>query len=83
MIPAMVDPIRTPPPGFDDLPVEAQIDYVEALWERIAAHPYRVPLPGWHRDELTRRAEADRRNPGQLSSWEDVRERILRNHPQG
>jgi putative addiction module component (TIGR02574 family) len=76
----MVDPIRTPPPGFDDLPVEAQIDYVEALWERVAAHPDRVPLPGWHRDELERRADADRRDPGRLSRWEEVRERILRNY---
>jgi putative addiction module component (TIGR02574 family) len=77
----MVDPIRTPPPGFDDLPVEDQIDYVETLWDRIAANPERVPLPGWHLDELRRRAKADRRNPEQLRTWEEVGEHILRNYP--
>ena len=77
----MPDQIRTPPPGFDDLPVEAQIDYVETLWNRIAKHPEKVPVPEWHLEELRRRAEADRRKPGPLSTWEEVRERILRSYP--
>jgi hypothetical protein len=33
----MGQPLTVPPPGFDDLPVEDQIDYVQALWDRIAA----------------------------------------------
>ena len=27
-----------PPPGFDDLPVDQKIDYVQSLWDRIAAN---------------------------------------------
>ena len=55
---------------------EAQIDYVQALWDRIAAHPDRVPVPDWHLDELRRRERSDQ--SGETSTWEEVRERILR-----
>jgi hypothetical protein len=33
-----------PPPGFDALPAEDQIEYVQSLWERIAATAGQVPL---------------------------------------
>lgn len=77
----MVDNVRTPPPGFDDMPVEDQIDYVQSLWDRIAAHPDRVPVPDWHLDELRRREGAD--DPADTSTWEEVRERILRRSGSG
>ena len=41
-----------PPPGFDDLNVDDQIDYLQALWDRIAAKEDVVPVPNWHRDIL-------------------------------
>ena len=72
----MSDDVRTPPPGFDELPVEDQIDYVQSLWDRISAHPGRVPVPGWHLEELRRRERAEK--DGGTSTWEEVRERILR-----
>lgn len=72
----MADRVRTPPPGFDDLPVEEQIDYVQSLWDRIAAHPDRVPVSDWHLEELRRREGSY--DPAGTSTWEEVRERILR-----
>lgn len=72
----MADNARTPPPGFDDLPVEDQIEYVQSLWDRIAAHPDRVPVPEWHLDELRRRESA--MDPSKTSTWDEVRARILR-----
>jgi putative addiction module component (TIGR02574 family) len=72
----MSDHVRTPPPGFDELPVEDQIEYVQSLWDRIAAHPDRVPVPEWHLHELRRRERAD--ESAEASTWEEVRERILR-----
>lgn len=36
-----------PPPGFDALPVEAQIDHVQSLWDRVAATAGQVPLQEW------------------------------------
>ena len=29
--------VPIPPPGFDDLSVDEQIDFVQSLWDRIAA----------------------------------------------
>lgn len=72
----MADHIRTPPPGFDDLPVEEQIAYVQSLWDRIAAHPDRVPVPQWHLEELRRREGSD--ELAKTRTWDEVRERILR-----
>ena len=45
----MSKPLPIPPPGFDDLSVEEQIDYVQSLWQWIAASPKQVPVPDWHR----------------------------------
>ena len=72
----MGDNVRAAPPGFGDLPVEDQIDCAQSLWDRIAAHPDRVPVPEWHREELRRREHTD--ESAGTSTWEEVRERILR-----
>lgn len=48
----MSQSIPMPPPGFDSLTVEEQIDYVQSLWDHIATHPEQVPVPDWHRQVL-------------------------------
>ena len=53
----MPQPSANPPPGFDDLTVDERIDYVGALWDRIAADPESVPVPEWHREILEERLE--------------------------
>jgi putative addiction module component (TIGR02574 family) len=65
-----------PPPGFDDLPVEDQIEYVQSLWERIAAKPDQVPVPEWHRQVLDERLAADQANREGTRPWEEVRDEI-------
>jgi hypothetical protein len=35
----MSQTLPIPPPGFDGLSIEEQIEYVEALWEHIVARP--------------------------------------------
>jgi len=62
---------------FDDLTVEEQIKHVQDLWERIAAHPERVPLTGAQRTVLRRRLEEHRREPEVGEPWETVRDRLL------
>lgn len=74
----MAQPVPIPPPGFDDLPVDEKLDYVQALWERIAAKPEGVPVPDWHRGVLDERLAAHRANPGAGRSWEEIREELLR-----
>ena len=51
----MPKPVPLPPPGFDDLSVEEKIDYVQSLWDRIAASPETIPLPDWHHEILDER----------------------------
>lgn len=70
--------VPTPPPGFDDLPVDVQIDFVQSLWDRIAATSEQVPVPEWHRQILRERLAAYKGNPGAGRLWTDVRTDIER-----
>ena len=65
-----------PPPGFDALTVEEQIDYVQSLWDHIAAHPDQVPVPDWHKEILAERLAAYRTNPSEGKTWEEFEEKI-------
>lgn len=69
-------PHTTAPEGFDDLPVEEQIAYVEQLWDRISATPEKIPTPGWHREVVRERLAAHRAAPDEVLSWETERRRI-------
>jgi hypothetical protein len=44
----MPKPITLPPPGFHDLSVDEKIDYLQSLWDRIAAIPETIPVPDWY-----------------------------------
>jgi putative addiction module component (TIGR02574 family) len=69
--------VAIPPPGFDELTAEEQIDYVQSLWERIAATPDQVPIPDWHRQVLDERLKDHKEaNPDAGESWDIVRDRL-------
>ncbi len=72
----LANPVPFPPPGFDDLSVDEQIEYVESLWDRIAAVPERLPTPEWHREILDERLKEFEANPTAGESWDVVRERL-------
>ncbi len=65
-----------PPLGFDALPVEDQIDYVQSLWDRIAATAGQVPLQEWQQTLLEERLAAHRRAPNEARPWEEVIGRV-------
>jgi putative addiction module component (TIGR02574 family) len=67
-----------PPPGFDEMSVEDKIDYVEALWDRIAANESQVPVPEWHRDVLRERIADYQADREQGRPWEDVEADLLK-----
>jgi putative addiction module component (TIGR02574 family) len=67
-----------PPPGFDELPVEEQVQYVGALWDRIAAAPEEVGVPDWHRQLLRERLAEYRSDPSAGRPWREVRDELLR-----
>ena len=72
----MTKTVAIPPPGFDDLSVEEQINYVQSLWERIAATPDQVSVPDWHLETLDARVKDYQANPDAQESWDAVRERL-------
>lgn len=62
-----------PPPGFDELSPEEKLDYIEALWNRVAVHPEEIPVPEWHRRIVSERLAAHRRGEGEARPWSEVR----------
>ena len=51
----MPKPVPLPPTGFDDLSVDEKIDYLQSLWDRIAATPETIPVPDWHHEMIDER----------------------------
>ena len=64
------------PPGFDDLSLDDQIDYVQSLWDRIVAKPDQVPVPDWHRQVIRQRMADHEASPSEGQPWEEVRDGI-------
>ena len=58
--------------------VEEKIDYVQALWNRIAANEAQVPVPEWHREVLEDRLADYKAHPDQGRPWEDVEADLLK-----
>lgn len=74
----MASNLELPPPGFDDLPVEERIEYVQILWDRISAKPGDVPVPDWHRQVVRDRLASYQRSPEDSRPWSEVRDALLR-----
>lgn len=72
----MSQTLPVPPPGFDTLSLEEQIDYVQSLWDHIAARPDKVPVPDWHRQILAERLANYDASPAEGKTWEQVEEEL-------
>ena len=70
--------VPIPPPGFDDLSVDERIDFVQSLWDRIAATSEQVPVPEWHREIIRERLAAYHASHSAGRLWTDVRTDIER-----
>jgi len=75
----MGNTLPLPPPGFDELNIDEQIEYVQALWDRIAAKEDLVPVPNWHREILDERLADLQANPAAGRPWEAVKADLLKN----
>jgi putative addiction module component (TIGR02574 family) len=70
----MGQPLTVPPPGFDELPVEEQIEYVQSLWNRILRLDQAdVRSPDWHRDEVRKALAEHDANRSAARPWTEVR----------
>ncbi len=74
----MAHAVPIPPPGFEDLSVDEQVEYVQSLWERISARPGDVAVPEWHRAEIRERLAQLDANPQVGRLWSEVRDELLR-----
>lgn len=59
------------------LPLAERIELIDLLWESIAEQGYEPPLTPEQAEELDRRLEAHRRNPGDTVSWDSIKEDLL------
>lgn len=74
----MAKAVPNPPPGFDELSMDEKIEYVQSLWDKIAATPEEVPVPDWHLRILDERLESLRAKPKEGKAWEQVKQEIRR-----
>ena len=66
----------TAPPGFNKLTVPQKIDYVQFLWNSIAADEGSVPVPEWHRKVLADRLAGRSKVRGRAKSWRETRREV-------
>ena len=66
----------TAPPGFNKLTVPQKIDYVQFLWNSIAADEDSVPVPEWQRALVDKRLAEYRADPGAALNLDAVLESI-------
>jgi putative addiction module component (TIGR02574 family) len=73
----MSQTLPLPPPGFDALSVEEQIEYVQSLWDHIAAQPEQVLVPDWHKRIISERLAAYRDDPNAGTQWDEFEDDLI------
>ena len=75
----MSSKIPFPPPGFDELSLEDQIEYVQELWDRITSRPEseQISVPDWHLEILEERLARYRENGEEGTSWEEFEKELI------
>ena len=59
----MSSKIPFPPPGFDELTADEQVEYVQELWDYIVdSRSDQISIPDWHREILEERMAQYREN---------------------
>lgn len=61
-----------------ELPLEEQLELVEALWDSIIERNAAPPLIDAQKAELDRRLADDEANPDKVASWDDVKADALK-----
>ena len=74
----MAKPVSIPPPGFENLTPDEKVEYVQDLWDYVAADASKVPVPDWHRSILAERLTEYQAAPDEGEAWPQFRDRLLR-----
>ena len=64
-------------PEVQQLTSSEKLIFVSELWNDLEAHPSEVPVSREIIRELDQRMERFRQHPGEFTTWEAVKERIL------
>ena len=63
-------------PGIDKLNTKEKILLVENIWENIIADETTIPVPNSHKNELDKRFNRYKLDPGRLLSLDELRGKI-------
>ena len=72
----MSQSLPIPPPGFEELSIEEQINYIEALLDSVGSRPDHVKIPKWHWEILTERIESFRAEVEEGMTWEEFQKEL-------
>lgn len=64
------------PPGFDDLPKDEKIRYLQALWDQIVDAPGDLPVPESHLALLEQRLGEYRCDPSRARSAYEILDQL-------
>ena len=73
----MSSKVPFPPPGFDELSTDDQIEYLQDLWDRISSDPDEVSVPDWHKEILEERLARYERNGMEGTTLEDFEKELM------
>ena len=73
----MSSKIPFPPPGFDELSLEDQIEYVQELWDLITSRPEKVKVPDWHLEIIEERLARYRETGEEGTPLEEFEKEII------
>lgn len=65
------------PAAVRELPFAEKLQLVESLWDDLARSPERIPLSDSLKSELDRRYQEYLAKPGEGSTWDEVKRRVL------
>lgn len=63
--------------GIDRMSIADRLELIEAIWDSVADHPDEIPLTEAQKQELDRRLDAHRADPGKAIPWEVIKEEAL------
>lgn len=60
-----------------ELPFEERLKLIEDIWNSIIINPKNIEIPDWHITVLNERLESYKKDPSNVTAWEDVKEKLL------
>lgn len=73
----MSSKVPLPPPGFDELSTDEQIEYLQDLWDCITSREDDVSIPEWHMEILEERLARYKTNGMEGTSLEDFEKELI------